>query len=93
MFLEEAVGRNYGCVNKMKDERKRPRRLNIKKTKIEINIPIGAFVSIALFLCMIIDNIWSKLSMPLKWLAIIGLIVLWLFGSVDYEREETKEKE
>ncbi len=60
-------------------------------SRFKIGIPIGAIFSFGIMIYMIQYDIWNKLSMPLKTLAIIGLILLFFFGDLEYKRETTEE--
>ena len=55
--------------------------------RFKIGIPIGAIASFVIMIYLITHDIWNKLSMPLKLLAIIGLILLFFCGDIGYETE------
>jgi len=63
-----------------------------KVNRIKFSIPIGAVISIITFIYLITEGVWNKLSMSLKFLAVIGLILLFLLGEVKYERQETTKE-
>jgi uncharacterized membrane protein len=57
-----------------------------------ISIPLGAILSFGILIYMISYDVWNKLSGILKFLMIIGLIVLFFYGEIKYERrKEVKE--
>lgn len=61
--------------------------INMKK-KFKISIPLGAIASFIIFIYMIMNGIWYEMGTNTRFLAVIGLILLFFFGNVDYERED-----
>lgn len=62
------------------------------KKYFKISIPLGAILSFGILIYMISYDVWNKLSWMLKFLMIIGLIVLFFCGEIKYERrKEVKE--
>ena len=59
------------------------------KKKFKISIPLGAIASFIIFIYMIMNGIWYEMGTNTKGLTVIGLILLFFFGRVDYEREDT----
>lgn len=58
------------------------------KVRRKISIPLGAVLSFVIMIYILTNNIWNTLSSTLKFLAIIGLIVLFFMGEIEYERTE-----
>lgn len=58
------------------------------KVRRKISIPLGAVLSFVIMIYMLTNNIWNTLSDILKFLAIIGLIILFFMGEIEYERTE-----
>lgn len=57
-----------------------------------ISIPLGAILSFGILVYVITNDVWNKLSGILKFLFIVGLIILFFCGEIKYERtKDVKE--
>jgi Ca2+/Na+ antiporter len=61
--------------------------------RFKIVIPIGAVTSFGIMIYMLQYDIWNKLSMPLKGIAIIGFVILFFMGDLEYERQTENERQ
>jgi len=60
-----------------------------KRRHFSISIPFGPIAAFGIFIYIIRENIWSLLDNNLRILVVIGLILLFLLGDIEYSRGET----
>lgn len=58
----------------------------------KINFPLGAILSFIIFLYLIINDVWNELSHTLKFIVIIGLIILFFAGQIKIGRTKTEKE-
>jgi hypothetical protein len=65
----------------------------VSNTKyFKINFPLGAILSFIIFLYLIINDVWNELSHTLKFIVIIGLIILFFAGQIKIGRTKTEKE-
>jgi hypothetical protein len=61
------------------------------RKKYKISIPLGAIASFIILIYMIMNSIWYEIGTNTRGLMVIGLILLFFFGHIDYEREDIND--
>jgi uncharacterized membrane protein len=64
-----------------------------KKGTVSLSIPLGAILSFGILIYLLVNNIWNMMSYTLKFLVVIGLIVLFFCGEVKFSKSKVDKDE